>query len=145
MCIVYEPSKEIFECLISNMDMRDIIENPSVRLVVKGINEDYLNVYLSMAMDAYNLKKTKSIVLPKYNELFEKEYMYFETALTEQVVRVMAWTNTVLQYGRKICENNILNMRYFVGCRAGIDYVEYFPEDMPVLYVPGFPLTSSIM
>ncbi len=139
MCIVYEPCKELFECMMSQMDLSDILENPCVRFVVKGINEEFLNVYLSLTIDVYNLKKMKTIVLPRYKEVFEEQLNLFYNTITEQAVRVMAWTNTVLQYGPKICENNIFNMRYFVGCRAGTDYENYFPEDMPVIIVAAGP------
>jgi len=138
-CLIYEPSVELFINVIHNIDISDIIMSDKVLLVVKGINDELFNYSLSKLVQIHNVKTNKHIVLPKYGELFNEEVADVVKTLNEQYDRITAESNTVTAYGKKTCVNSIFNMKYLRGCRSGRDYVNHFPEDMPVIIVSAGP------
>lgn len=139
ICIIYEPDIDIFMQVINNIDITDILSDERVLLVVKGINEAFLNVCLSKVIQVHNRKTNRHIVLPKYSQLFADECSYMDSVLGEQYDRLKTETSTVATYGIKTCSNSIYNMRYLLGCRSGMDYVGRFPKDMPVIIVSAGP------
>lgn len=139
ICIVYEPSVEIFMQVIQNIDISDILSDNKVVLTIKGINESLLNACLSKVIQIHNRKTNRHIVLPKYEDIFAEDCSNMERVLEEQYDRLKAETVTVSEYGKKSCANSIYNMRYLPGCRSGRDYVGRFPEDMPVIIVSAGP------
>jgi len=138
-CLIYEPSVELFINVIHNIDISDIIMSDKVLLVVKGINDELFNYSLSKLVQIHNVKTNKHIVLPKYGELFNEEVADVVKTLNEQYDRITAESNTGTAYGKKTCVNSIFNMKYLRGCRSGRDYVNHFPEDMPVIIVSAGP------
>ncbi len=138
-CLIYEPSIDLFACIMHNIDISDIIISDKVLLVVKGINDELFNYSLSKLVQIHNVKTNKHIALPKYGELFGKELTEIVNTLNEQYDRITAESNTVTAHGKKTCINSIFNMKFLRGCRSGRDYVDYFPEDMPVIIVSAGP------
>ncbi len=138
-CIVYEPSLDVFLKVLECIDISDIIKNPKVKLTVKGLNENYFDSYMGYMIKVYNIMTNKHIKLPKYGSLFEEECEYVTGVITDNYIKVQAVNNTIHKYGKKVCENNIHNMRFLRGCGTAVDYVGKFPEDMPAIVVAAGP------
>lgn len=138
-CVIFEPSISIFMQVIKNIDIRDIILDERVILVIRDVNESLLNVCFTKLIQIYNKKTNHHIILPKYVEAFPEACADMQHMLDEQYDRLRAETFTVASCGAKTCANSIYNMRYLPGCRSGREYVEAFPEELPVIIVSAGP------
>lgn len=137
--IVYEPSISIFMQALKAIDITDILENERFTIIVEGINTKEYGLVLDNSLRSYNINNNKHIMLPKYAKLFQQEYNDFAEK-TEELYEINSMgTNTIVGYGQTICTNNILNMKYLPGCQSGVDYVDKFPGEMPVIIVSAGP------
>lgn len=137
--IIYEPSVSVFMQVVHSIDITDILNNDRITLVVEGINGQDYDVVLGDSLRSYNKNSCKHITLPKYANLFSDSYAVYADKTQEAYDRLAMRTNTFLEVGKDICENNIMNMRYIPGCRSGEDFIHHFPKDMPVIVVSAGP------
>ncbi len=138
-CVIYEPEPAVFMNVIKFIDISDIIASDRVFLVVNGIDEPHFNVAMSAMIQIYNRRSNVHMILPKYAELFPEQCKWVQAILNEQYDRIKAESFTVTSFGEKTCKNGIYNMLHLPGCRSGRDYVEKFPEDLPVIIVSAGP------
>ena len=137
--VVYEPSIDIFMTAINNIDMTDILSEDRVCLVVEGINEQLYEVVMGRVVQKYNKSTNKHLILPKYAELFCEAYDSFARKTEEAYERLNISTNTVVDFGKKVCKNDFMNLQYLPGCRSGMDLVGAFPEEVPAIVVSAGP------
>ena len=138
-CFAYEPDISLFMKVLYNIDIRDIIKCKNIIIAVKGINDKWINAWLSDNVKAYNRSINKHITLPQYRNIYKEEYEYFKNVLSDTYDTVQIYQNTITRVGRVACENSIYNMRYIKNSRSLIDYKGAFPEDMPGIVVSAGP------
>ncbi len=138
-CIIYEPSLDIFTKVLNEVDISDILSDSRVYIYVEGINASELRDTLMVSIRPFNVKTNMHIVLPKYRDLFPKEVEKVISIINECYESANAIASTSKEYGKRVCKNNILNMRFLPGCRNGYEYVNHFPKDMPVIIVAAGP------
>lgn len=141
MCVIYEPSIEIFMTVLNNIDITDLIDEAII--VVKGINDTFYSYCLSKTIQSYNMSTNKILALPKYATIFAKDYEDVHREYCEHLERFAIITNTAINVGKDVCANDIHNMLYLGGCRSARDYVDYFPEDLPVIIVSAGPSLAN--
>lgn len=139
LLVVYEPSKNVFMQVIKNIDISDILGNGRFVLVVEGINSETLDVILGRTLRAHNKNTSKHICLPKYAELFGDSYGEYANRIQESYNALQLLRDTIMSVGDVVCKNDIMNLKYLPGCRCGVDYVDYFPKDLPVIIVSAGP------
>lgn len=77
--------------------------------------------------------------LPRYKELFPKEYAEFEENLRYRVSFLHANIYSAQVIGHLVISNNIRNLSYVVNSYSSDSYVNLFPESMPVVIVSAGP------
>ncbi len=138
-CAIYEPDSRVFMQVLRNIDISDILKDESVIIIVGDWYGQQLPMILDDLVQAYNKDNNKSVVLPKYSELFAEELKLYNNSLREREDRLRAEMFTVKSMGMKTCVNSIYNMQYLKGCRSGVDYENAFPEEFPVIIVSAGP------
>lgn len=139
VCVVFEPSKDIFLSVLELVDITDILNDKRVHIVVDGLNTDSFKLFLRRSLDAVNIKTNKFVILPKYKELFAEQYDTFKQIIKEKYENLQLEINTLVYMGDRSCYTSIHNMRYLIGCRSGMSYVDLFPKDLPVIIVSAGP------
>lgn len=137
--IVYEPSVDIFNAVIRNIDISELLLNDKFYLFVYGVNEGEFGLKLENCNNYENYHKIKYTILPMYKKLFMQEFDCFEEAIKTQAVGFQITINTALKKGERYCYTSIQNMRYLPGCRNGFDYVGIFPQELPAIVVAAGP------
>lgn len=143
--VVYEPSVDIFLTVIKHIDITDILENPRVNLIIKGLNGHMLDAYMDNTIRTANVKTNKYITLPKYAQLFEEDFAYYHKVIEENNIKMIAIKNTVRLYGKRVSENSIYNLRYLKNSSSSVDLVDKFPEDFPAIVVAAGPSLEKNM
>ena len=110
-----------------------------MKIVIKGINEQWFNIYTDNIINVHNIKTNMYITAPKYGQLFPDEQAYYSKVIEESNIKICALKNTVKRYGKKVSKNCIYNLRYLINCSSGIEFVGRFPEDLPAIVVAAGP------
>ncbi len=139
ICVIYEPSIEIFMNVIREMDISDLIASDRVHIAIDGINEDSFYNILDSRIQVYNKDNNRCMAAPYYIELYPDAYKKFKQVLIDIYEKLYIVTNTAINYGKRVVGNDIGNMRYLPGCRSSIDFIGKFPEDLPAIVVAAGP------
>lgn len=139
ICLIYEPSPDIFMQVIRNIDITDIIESSRVHIAVEGFNEDSFSYILEGRIQIHNTTTNKHIELPHYVELFPEGYERFKQETVDLYEKFYIVENTASKYGKKVVRNNIMNMRFIKGCRCLTDLIGKIPQDIPAIIVAAGP------
>lgn len=136
---VYEPCIDIFQTVIHEIDISDLILSGRFLLFVEGINEGSLAIAIESNSGYQNYCKILYTELPQYVRLFKKSYEEYREIVRKQAIALQLVINTALVRGDRFTYTVIQNMRYLPGCRNGFDYIGKFPADMPAIVVAAGP------
>jgi hypothetical protein len=137
--LFYEPSPNLFLLVLKHFDITDLFECPRVRIVVAGLNDDYLDTDISMNVHLDNYKYCYFDVLPTYKQLFEEEEKKLEHKYRFLVVMVGSNVATACFFGKAEAYNNVYNMRYLFKCNCEEEFDGVFPTDRPAIVVAAGP------
>lgn len=144
-CIIFEPSKEVFVQVILHIDISDIIKSDKVLLILKDVNTEAFSTIVGKWLDMRNRDLNKIIAAPKYFDLFREGYEEFRQNCVDMYEKLLIITNTALDMGKKIAQNEIYNMLYLEGCRSGACLKNRFAEDMPAIVISAGPSLEKNM
>lgn len=144
-CLVVEPDIRCFYQIIRSIDISDILCDSRLRLIVCGVNDEALGIWISSAIKSYNVKTNRHVAVPKYADVFPEKLDWMVTVLNERYDKQKIESNTILQAGALSVRNNFYNMRFFPGCRSEASLAGRFPKDMPAIVVSAGPsLTKNV-
>lgn len=138
-CLTVEPDIRCFYQVIRNIDIADVLRDSRFHLIVCGINDDNLGVWISNSIKSYNVKTNRHVAVPKYAEIFPEKLAWMIKVLNERYDKQKIETNTILQAGSVSVRNNFYNMRFFQGCRSGTSLSGRFPKELPAIVVGAGP------
>lgn len=137
--LVLEPSVTIFEKIMQEFDITDILQNKQVHLLVEGISEvrfrDYLGDYLE------NEDKSGSILRSylNYPYLFHDSYAKFEETIRFHINRLEANQVLMQRMGIAYFDNTMANYPYIIEAKSIIDLNLKIPKDIPAILVSAGP------
>lgn len=138
-CLVVEPDVRIFYKVMQMIDISDILQDERFALIVCGVNDEILEMWISAHLQSYNKKTNRHITLPKYSELFPDKLAWMINILNERYDKQKIESSTIIQAGPIGCKNSFYNLRFFPGCRSASNLTGRFPEDMPAIVVSAGP------
>jgi len=137
--IVYEPSYLIFEHVMKNYDLGDILQNPQIIIIVKGQNDYEFENALNKNIDWSNINSQKVLYHPQYDIIFEESYHDFLEKLKSHVTLQIVNQNTAKSLGEVITRNTIHNMKYILSSNTITDYDKVFPAEATAIIVGAGP------
>ena len=137
--IFYEPFPELFVHVMQNYDITDIIDNSRIRIFVKGINDDELDIYLHDVVTEANYRYTFYDALPKYKMLCLNDFEYIYNRFNDAVQSVRNNIETVKYQSGVDSRNNILNLEFLRNCCCEEQLRGVFDTEMPVVLVAAGP------
>lgn len=138
-CIVYEPSVDIFEAALEEYDLREILRNEKMLLLVKGINDDMLEKVLYEHMNYRNWNHCLLSVLSKYDLLFEEEYMEIREIYLRTIAGKRGEKNALVCYAQAGMINEVKALKWMMNCRTLDSMKHKFPEEIPCIVVAAGP------
>lgn len=136
---IYEPSLDIFLTAIEYFDFSEMLEKKQIELFVKGLNDEDLGLYLSANMNHMNVYLTFIESLPKYKELFPKEYIELYHVYEDKKRFVFMDINTRIKVRNEFMINPIRNLEYTFHSKSAHDFKKVFHPDMPAILVAAGP------
>jgi hypothetical protein len=139
LVIIYEPSFTIFEHVISNYSMEDILVDDRVYLSIEGKNDSEFGYFLSSALTWMNLYSQLECLHPGYDKLFPASYQNFKEMLQDNMLNNIIAKNTYGEMGKAYTENSIVNIPYIIDSVSFWDLKDKLPKDVPVIIVSAGP------
>lgn len=144
MVLVYEPDESIFNAVISDIDITEVINCDNVVMVVKNINDsclqDFLINYISYAV----LKYVQACCMWNYNDFYKEEYDEVIKHFYNTVDSIALNRNTLIMNSESMGENTISNFNDYINqysinqIRQEFRNIENM-EDIPAILVAAGP------
>lgn len=141
--VFYEPCLESFLYTMHHHDLTEIFGTLKTHIFVEGINGNGMGALLPDIIDWANMPLAKMMHLPKYQELFPKEYMVFARIIEDNFTRLHMAKNTMKEYAHNFMNNVIHHTRYAFEGTSGSAFINAFPKDMPAILVAAGPSLSK--
>lgn len=139
MLVVFEPSLEIFQFVLKNYDISDILTNSKFCLIVSGINEKALYKVWEYGFGKVNDSETEMLSLPQYTGIFEEEYKQFCEKCKEYKKEALVMQNTILYLSAFSVKNILHNMKYFLKSKSFEALKSNIPKDVTAIMVAAGP------
>ncbi len=141
----YEPDAAVFSYVMQTCDLTDILTNRDVSIFVEGMNESQLAAWCVNHVGSMNENSFQLISLPKYRGCYHDAFDRVSHVYENAKLRIQCDMNTSKKLSRRITENNLFNLKYFVNGVKLRDFKEMYPQSLPMLIVSAGPsLASSI-
>jgi len=141
--IIYEPDINFFAIAMEQFYLADIIRRDNVYLVVEGINERKLEVWVDRAISYQARDLLVQGILPNYDVLYSRECANFIDMMVRSLKRQVFNKNTEILHSIKIGDNILKNIPYVLN-ESSInilsDYVKQQGyQDCPAIIVSAGP------
>lgn len=138
--LIYEPSVEVFLKALEEVDLTFLFENNiPVGIVVDGINEKELEIYLNTMITYDSMTKLKVYISGNYEKLFAKKVSGFVDDLKKRVLEIEKSWNTIVRY-TSVNANNVFHNCKYIYNGYTIDSLEgLLPSDVPTIVVSAGP------
>ncbi|MDD5934738.1 MAG: DUF115 domain-containing protein [Clostridiales bacterium] len=137
--IVVEPSYELFQHILMNYDMTDILSDIRISITIPILSQSMFGVLLSQYVHWMNLKSQMKCIHPQYDKCFANEYSQYRKKLDENDFRTLVNRNTEAYFGIDIVKNTIYNYRYLPGSNYLLELRGKLPKEIPAIIVSAGP------
>lgn len=137
--ILYEPSIEIFNYVLKEFDISDILENEKIYIIIKDINDNEFRTVLNKSVDWNNIGSQMLCFHPYYDQIFMNDYKNFLKDLNDNNTQVFINRNTAQLMGEAVVKNTIHNFRYLKESNILMDLFDIIPQDIPAIIVSAGP------
>ena len=137
--VVYEPSFQIFNTMIKNIDITDLLDNRNVGLVISGVNkEEWINI-INTVVVVENYTLLQVLISPNYEYICEEETKWAVKAIKNRVNQITVEWNTT-RYFQDINEINIIRNIKFMKTEYTLNRLENLCNDnVPCIIVSAGP------
>ena len=137
--LIYEPNYDIFDHILHNYDITDILANKKVIVAVEGINEFEFSLALKSGVNIANLKSLIQCNYPNYDKIFAESCLRFYQQLKDIYYSTRININTGIRFGKQYIDNTLKNLRYLKQSFSLSDIKDYIPENIPAIVVAAGP------
>lgn len=138
--MIYEPSFEIFQKAMEEVDLSFIFElDIPVGVVVEGINGFEIQRYFRYLITYDNLISLKIFISGNYNQVFPEQMADFFKDLRQYCTEVEVSWNTAIRYTDVNAKNVFHNLRYLYEGYSVSDLEGILPPDIPAIIVSAGP------
>jgi hypothetical protein len=141
--IVYEPCLAIFLHALKEYDLRDIIKDDKVVIIIQNINEYELPYLLSATLTWMNLFSKVECLHPGYDKLFSKAYSEYKGLLQDNTFNNVVAKNTYGLMGKPIVMNSLTNLIHLKDSISIWDIGKKLPKDITVIIAAAGPSLSK--
>ncbi len=108
--LVYEPDKYIFQKVIQELDMEDIIADEKIAIVAGDMGRLYYKELLEKYMNYANYTYIQMMISPNYGKIYERESMILRKMIFDRMEDIIVDRNTVLKFSRRVNTNRMANL-----------------------------------
>ncbi len=137
--VIYEPSIQIFNYILEQEDISDIIKNPQISLVVEEVNHAEFYFFMTKTLDWRNIDALSVCRHPQYEDVFPESCVEFLRQVKECRDLAGVIKNTDVHIAKKTIENTIKNMVHIKNSNILSDFIGCIPENYPAIIVSAGP------
>lgn len=138
--LVYEPSIEVFLKALEEVDLTFLFkENVPIGLIVDGINEKELPVYLHTMINYDSMTMLKIYLSANYDSIFPEKVKCFVDKMKKHTIDIEKNWNTVVRYTNVNAENVFNNTKYLYDGYSIRSLYQLLPKDVPSIVVSAGP------
>lgn len=110
--VVYEPSFPIFQKLLSDVDLVEVIENRPIAFIVEGINGEEFEPIMNQVLAVQNMEFLIEEIHPGYQEFYGEQIVGKVRKLHRKVQKIMVDYNSAQLFQGSLAQNIFFNMKY---------------------------------
>ena len=110
LIIVYEPSREVFEAALNEIDLTEVLDDESIFIAVGEAGYKLFTEYICEFINYTNFTYVKWKVIPNYQRLFELEYLKVQNIYMNWVRQLTLDRNTLLIFQNDFAGNVLSNI-----------------------------------
>lgn len=138
-CIVYEPSPYIFMKVLEEYDIRSLLTDTRLLILLEDVNGNELEKVLYEYMNYKNWKKYRFCSLPKYDFLFKEDFKSIRDLYQRMRGDKIGEMNTLINFAQAGIENEVKALKWMIDSRALSDMAGKFPKELPCIMVAAGP------
>lgn len=136
--LLYEPSLFIFLEVMNKIDISEIFEKYSIAIIIKGVNDDELDLVINGFLNLGNIVQIREMVTPNYDILYLKDAQMFIKKIYDRVDDYITGRNTRLNFSKVNVWNNLHNAMFLPDSYKAQQLV-VIPDDVPAIIVAAGP------
>lgn len=137
---IYEPSIEVFLRALEEVDLTFLFkENAPIGIIVDGINEKELPVYLHTMIHYDSMTMLKIYLSGNYDKIFSEKVSEFVDKIRKHTFEIEKNWNTVVRYTNVNAENIFKNIKYMYDGYSIRSLYQILPPDIPTIVVSAGP------
>jgi len=109
MIVAYEPSREIFDTVLKEIDMTDVLDDEHIVMAVGEKGHKLFVEYVCSCMNYANFSHAKWVIAPNYQQLFGIEYLKIQNMYMNWIRQITLDRNTYLIAQNEFAENTLQN------------------------------------
>ena len=137
--IIYEPCYEIFQYVLQNYDITDILKDQRVVLTVEGINDSAFHIVLNNTVNINNIKTQIQCCYPNYDKIFQESCLRFYKEIKDSYISAQVNVSTMIFFGGKHIENTMNNLSFIKDSSTLPIIKKNIPEGIPAVVVAAGP------
>lgn len=137
--ILYEPSYDIFNHVINNYDLSDILSNDKVLIAVEGVNDFEFHTIIQGVINITNIKSQVQCVYPNYDKIFTESCITFFNEIKDSLTTNRININTTISLSKRYLQNLFKNLIYLPNSSTLNELKKYMPTDLPAIVVAAGP------
>ncbi|MBQ8147388.1 MAG: motility associated factor glycosyltransferase family protein [Lachnospiraceae bacterium] len=138
-CVVYEPSISIFRKVLEEYDVRRLLEDRKLLLIVKGINDNSLESILYEHINFRNWNHFLLCALSKYDVLFPEEYKVVKAMHKRIASGKGGERRSLVRFAQAGMKNEVKALKWLLDCKVFDSMRGVFPQEMPCIIVAAGP------
>ena len=137
--IVYEPSMKLFDYVLHNEDLTELLNCPTVTFIIQGLNEDSLFHEIHKRIHWSRVLTQIRCFHPKYEELFGEAAVYFLQQIKKCNELASCNRNTQLYFTTVAVENLFSNLPHVLHASTVNDCFGRLSTEVPAIVVAAGP------
>lgn len=143
LLLIYEPSADIFNFVLHQYDLSDILLSDKVVIGVEKINEFEFHNMLFASLGMNNINNQFRLVYPQYDKIFPESCILFWNELKEAHLHAVTNINTERVFGVRMIENILNNLKFIRNSNTIADMEKIVPKDIPAIVVAAGPSVAN--
>lgn len=137
--IVYEPTIEILQVVMSEFDISELLETERVKLLVNHCMEKTLDDCFSDFLEYTDIEDFIYKSYLNYNKLYRKEYQEYMGVLQNVCSAINSSQSVIGRYGKDYYENTFANFPFLLQSKSLQSLNKRLPKDVPAILVAAGP------
>lgn len=137
--LIYEPCFDIFNHVIKNYDISDILSDGRVFLFVDTINSDDFRRFSNALTNISNINSQIQCIYPSYNNIFTEKCIRFFKDLKDSFTSEKINTNTLINFNEVDIINTFKNMEFIKDSSSINELKKVIPTNVPAILIAAGP------